>query len=175
MLDNWINIAQEVGAIDENGNEWISSSKMAREAIEIILGKENLKEAVRYYVAYKPGRELLRGVLWQLHPYSAMEECYKIFQESENIEEKRDAVELLRVVADERALKWIPEFLEHEDSGVQNWGIGIVDQLVFSRICHQDDVVEILDIAIAHPNKYVREKSEEIYSRLSIESKLHLD
>ena len=78
-LNNWVNIAKEVGAIDENDSEF-SSSQMACEAIEILLGKNNLKEAVRYYVACKPGKELLRGVLWQLHPYSAMEECYRIFK-----------------------------------------------------------------------------------------------
>ena len=103
-LDNWENIAIELGAIGENGDE-CSSSTMAREAIEIILGKDNLKEAVRYYVAHKPGKELLREVLWQLHPYSAMEECYRIFKESNDLDEKIDAVELLRVVADKRALK----------------------------------------------------------------------
>jgi len=78
-LNNWVNIAKEVGAIGENGHEF-SSNKMSCESIEILLGKDNLKEAVRYYVAHKPGKELLRGVLWQLHPYSAMEECYKIFK-----------------------------------------------------------------------------------------------
>ena len=170
-LNNWINIVKEVGAIDENGNE-CSSSKMAREAIELILGKDNLKEAVRYYVAHKPGSELLRGVLWQLHPYSAMEECYRIFKESEDLEEKRDAVELLRVVADERVLKWIPEFLEYKDSGIQNWGIGIVDQLIFSRICDEEDVTEILNNASKHPSQYVREKVEEIYSIFNSEQDL---
>ena len=53
-LDNWVNIAKELGAIGDNGQEY-SSNKMAWEAIEIILGKDNLKEAVRYYVAHNPG------------------------------------------------------------------------------------------------------------------------
>jgi hypothetical protein len=162
FLDNWSNIAKEVGAIDENGQEY-SSSQMARKAIEILLGKDNLKEAVRYYVAHKSGSELLRGVLWQLHPYSAMEECYRIFKESNDLDQKIDAVELLRVVADKRVLKWVPEFLEHENSGIQNWGIGIVDQLLFSHLCDEEDVAEILHQASNHPSKYVREKVEEIY------------
>ena len=159
-LDNWVNIAKEVEAIGENGYQF-SSSQKAREAIEILLGKDNLKEAVRYYVAHKPGSELLRSVLWQLHPYSAMEECYRIFKESSNLDEKIDAVELLRVVADKRVLKWVPEFLEHENSGIQNWGIGIIDQLLFSHLCDDEDVVEILQQASKHHSQYVREKAEE--------------
>lgn len=170
-LDNWVNIATEVGAIDENGHEF-SSSTMACEAIEIILGKDNLKEAVRYYVAHKPGKELLRGVLWQLHPYSAMEECYRIFKESNNLDDKIDAVELLRVVADKRVLKWVPEFLEHENSGIQNWGIGIIDQLLFSQLCDEEDVVQILDKAKNHSSQYVREKAEEIYLMFNTEEDL---
>lgn len=164
-LDNWVNIAKEVEAIGENGYQF-SSSQKAREAIEILLGKDNLKEAVRYYVAHKPGSELLRSVLWQLHPYSAMEECYRIFKESSNLDEKIDAVELLRVVADKRVLKWVPEFLEHENSGIQNWGIGIIDQLLFSHLCDDEDVIEILDKARNHSSQYVRDKAELMYLTL---------
>ncbi|MBV6622940.1 MAG: hypothetical protein KI793_08310 [Rivularia sp. (in: Bacteria)] len=164
-LNDWVNIAKEVGAIGENGDE-CSSSTMAREAIEILLGKDNLKEAVRYYVAHKPGSELLRSLLWQLYPYSAMEECYRIFNESSNLDEKIDAIELLRVVADKRVLKWVPDFLEHENTGIQNWGIGIVDQLLFSHLCDDEDVIEILDKARNHSSQYVREKAELIYLTL---------
>ena len=43
-LDNWVNIAKEVGAIGEDGYEF-SSSQMAREAIEILLGKRQFKRS----------------------------------------------------------------------------------------------------------------------------------
>ncbi|AFY58355.1 hypothetical protein Riv7116_5994 [Rivularia sp. PCC 7116] len=173
-LDNWVNIATEVGAIGENGDEF-SSSQMAREAIEIILGKDNLKEAVRYYVAHKPGKELLRGVLWQLHPYSAMEECYRIFKESSNLDEKIDAVELLRVVADKRVLKWVPEFLKHENPGIQNWGIGIVEQLLFSHLCDEEDVAEILQQASKHHSKYLRDKADDMHLIFNTEEELDFE
>ena len=91
-----------------------------------------------------------------------MEECYRIFKESNNLDEKIDAVELLRVVADKRVLKWVPEFLEHENPGIQNWGIGIIDQLLFSNLCDEEDVAEILDKAKNHSSKYVRDKVEEM-------------
>ena len=86
MLEKWVDIAKEVGAISDSGQEH-SSSDMASQAIEILLGKGLMRDAVHYYVAGKPGSELLRGVLWQLHPYSAMEECYAIFKNSKKLME----------------------------------------------------------------------------------------
>lgn len=165
-LDNWERIAKEVGGIDEYGQESSSSGK-AREAIEILLGKDFLKEAVRHYVSGNAGRELLRGVLWQLHPYSAMEECYRLFKTEDDVQTKRDAVELLRVIADRRVLKWVPEFLAHDDHFIQNWGIGIIDQLIYSELCDQDDVSSIIQSAKNHENEHVREKAEYILSMIA--------
>jgi len=162
-LENWKNIAESVGALSTNGEE-CSSSIMANKAIEIILGENNLREAVHYYIEGKPGSELLRGVLWQLHPWSAMDECYTIFKTNPDIQFKRYAIELLRVVADQRVLPWIPEFLKHEDSQVQQWGVGVIDQLFFSSLCDEEEIAETLDIALQHENQFVREKAEEIKS-----------
>lgn len=165
-LEGWKSIAKELGCLDDSGQE-SSSSEKAREAIEFLLGKDFMKEAVRYYIDGGAGSELLRGVLWQLHPYSAMQECYRIFRDENSIQTKRDAIELLRVVADSRALKWVSEFLTHEDESIQVWGIGIVDQLVFSEMCETDDVSSILEVAKSHSNKHVREKTEYILSMLA--------
>lgn len=164
-LDNWINIAREVGAVDETGRE-SSSSEKSREAIEILLGKDNIRKAVRYYISGAPGSELMRGVLWQLHPRSAMEECYEIFVGSRSLDEIRTAIELLRVVADKRVLKWLPEFLSFDDEMVQTWAIGIVDQLVFSGGCDREDVREVLELAQCHSNLAVRENAAAIDTRL---------
>lgn len=160
-LDNWPEIAKAVGSLDSSGQER-SSSNMALQAIEMLIGEDKLREAVHYYLSRRQGGELLRAVLWQLHPYSAMQECYDVFRNSQDPQEKRDAIELLRVVADARAIKWIPEFLQSDDEGIQNWAIGIVDQLIFSGLCHEEDVGHILKAGTEHANEYVREKTAEI-------------
>ena len=162
-LDNWETIAKQVGAIGDNGNE-SSSSHMALKAIEILLGEDELRKAVHYYIEGRPGSELLRGVLWQLHPWCAMEECYLIFKSHPDVLHKRFAVELLRVVADRRALEWVQEFLQYNDSEVQQWGIGVIDQLFFSELCYEEEITDILEIAIKHSNIFVREKAEDIQS-----------
>lgn len=164
-LGNWETMARSIGAVSEDGSE-SSSSRMALKAIESLLTEGFCRDAVHYYLSNKPGSELLRSVLWQIHPYSAMEECYKVFKDSESEQERIDAIELLRVVADERALQWIPEMLSCEIEGVQNWAIGIVDQLVYSELCFEEDVRALLDGLREHPNSYVREKVEYIESMI---------
>ena len=165
-LKDWKALARDLGCIDDDGQESSSSDK-AKQAIEILLGEDFLKSAVRYYMSKGAGSELLRGVLWQLHPYSAMEECYLIFNTTDDVQTKRDAIELLRVVADRRVLEWVPEFLSHDDNGVQNWGIGVIDQLVFSELCDEKEVAEIIDGALSHKNEYVQEKARDIKSALA--------
>ncbi len=158
-LDNWEQLARDLGAIGENGNE-SSSSTQALRAIELLLGEDALREAVHYYIQRRPGRELLRSVLWQLHPWSAMDECYRVFRDAPSLSCKESAVELLRVVADERALPWVKEFLAHEDPRIQTWGIGVVDQLFYSELCHAEDIQELLETALKHENPWVRERAE---------------
>ena len=164
-LDDWETIAKNLGTIDDLGQE-SSSSEKAKKAIQILLGEEFLRDAVKYYIECRPGSELLRGVLWQIQPTVSMEECYRIFKEDECIENKISAVELLRVVADKAALKWVPEFLACEYEGVQNWGIGVIDQLVYSELVSVEDISEILAQAMAHKSEYVREKAAYIQSML---------
>jgi len=163
-LDHWEEIAKSLGAISSSGE--IGSSHLANEALELILGKDNLQQAVHYYIQQKPGSELLRHLLWQIRPFSAMEECYKVFVTSNDVEDKITAVELLRVIADNRALPWVKEFLTSDIEGVQNWGIGIIDQLLFSRLCNHEDVSDILRDAVKHNNEYVRKQAKEILLNL---------
>ncbi len=170
-IEDWASIAKAIGGIDANGHE-SSSSEKAKEAIQALIGEEFLINAVRYYVEGKQGSELLRGVLWQLHPVCAMEECYRIFKTSEDIQTKRDAVELLRVVADRYALKWVSEFLNDDDHGVQVWGIGIVDQLILGELCEPEEVSELLNAADNHANETVRNESNNIRSMISNRDKV---
>lgn len=166
MLRDWEEIAKKVGSI-KNGEEF-ASSDMAREAIEILLGEQNLRDAVHYYIEKKPASELMRLVLWQIHPWSAMEECYIIFKSDSDIQCKRDAIELLRVVGDRRVLAWISEFLNFDDETIQGWTMGIIDQLLFSGLVFEEDVADILAFAINHPNSNVQEKAMEIKERIKM-------
>ena len=138
----------------------------ARRALELILGEEILRESVDYYVALRPARELVRSVLWLLRPWSAMIRCRELSQRPNEIETRRRAVELLRAVADGRALPWVSEFLDDEDAGIQAWGIGVLDQLLWSELVEPEEAEEVLERSARHENGAVRDRVEFIRSYL---------
>jgi hypothetical protein len=164
MAINWKSLAKDLGCFRQGGDERYESgsSDFAKQAIATLLGEENLLAAVDYYISGEPGSELARSVLWQLRPWCAMKYCYDIYKFSENIENRISAIELLRVIADRRVLIWIEEFLSDANEGIQFWGIGIVDQLLFSQLVEYEDVQNILEKARDHKNSQVVEKAYEI-------------
>ena len=127
---DWKAIAVQLGTLRAGGES--SGSEQARKAIELLLGEDNLRESVDYYISGGPGSELARSVLWLIRPWSAMKYCYDIYKSGRDIESRRMAVELLRVVADGRALGWVVEFLEDENEAIQSWGAGVLGQLICS-------------------------------------------
>jgi len=153
---DWTEIARTLGTLHENGES--GSSEDAREAIAMILGPTHLHAAVDHYVSHKKGYELVRHVLWLLRPWSAMERCYEIYQNEEDPDVRREAIELLRVVADRRALPWIKGFLEDPDEGVQSWAAGIVDQLLWSSLVDPEDCDELLHLMANHSNRLVLDR-----------------
>jgi len=64
-----------------------------------------------------------RSVLWLLRPWSAMLPCRELFSTAGDLQVRRSAVELLRVVADRRVVPWVPTFLADPDPGIQRWGM----------------------------------------------------
>ena len=161
---DWESLAKKLGSLKDFGET--SSSEMARQAIELLLGEDAMRKAVDHYVSFQPGFELARAVLWHIHPWSAMQRCYEIYRDSKDLEHRRTAVELLRVVADRRALPWVQEFLQDPDPGIQQWGIGLVDQLSWSSLINLDQARSILDSARQHENPHVRERISFIESYL---------
>lgn len=133
----------------------------------MILGDEAIREAVEYYISGESGSELARSVLWHIHPRAGMDYCYQIFKEETDLDRRRSAVELLRVVADESALKWVPEFLNDPDEDIQVWGAGVVDQLLWSGLIDEQNSRDLLDAMENHKNAQVRERFEFISDFLS--------
>lgn len=164
-LIDWVAVAETLGTIQQNGE--IGSSRLASEALELILGEEAIRATVDHYISLQKGFELARSVLWLLKPWAAMQRCFELYNESSEIEVRRSAVELLRVVADSRVLPWIEEFLSDPDEGVQNWGAGIVDQLLFSHLVKPEACKELLEEMKTHENQEVRRMHAYILDFLS--------
>jgi len=162
---DWAKLAVELG-LEAPFGEYCCGREDAERALELIIGQDTLRAAVNYYVQANTGQdahtgsELARSVLWQLRPWSAMCRCYEIFKSSGSVETRRTAVELLRVVADRRTLPWISEFLQDNDAVIQSWGIGVLDQLLFSELVEPEEAEDILRTAEQHNNESVRERTE---------------
>jgi len=160
----WDALAEQLGAVEDtaHGRTEHGSDGLARVAIEKILGEDEFRAAVDHYVAGRRGSELARSVLRLLRPGSAMQRCREISTQSTDPDGRRAAVELLRVVADRRALPWVSDYLDDSDEVVQQWGIRIVDQLLFSDLIEPEDAEPLLRRAEDHPNAEVRAQAQEI-------------
>lgn len=152
---DWEQIAKSIGIENRQG----AGSDDAKKALEQIIGINALRSAVDYYVTCQPYSELVRHVLWFLHPESAMNRCYEIYKTSDNIEHRRSAVELLRVVSDYRGVKWVREFLDDPDRDIQNWGVGMLRQLLLGGGLdpEHESVPELLAYCKTHKNDHVRD------------------
>jgi hypothetical protein len=162
---DWHALAQKLGTLREGGES--GGTDLGRQALEVIVGVEALRSAVDYYIAGSPGSELARSVLSLLKPSSAMERCLEIARGEADAESRRSAVELLRMVADERGIGWAAEFLRDEDEGVQVWGAGIVDQLLWSGLADPDDCGQLLEAMERHPNAGVQRQAAFVRSFLA--------
>jgi hypothetical protein len=161
---DWEALAREMGLLLGTGadRKEAAGRNDARAALDQIIGHGAIRDAVDRYVADQPGSELARAVLRLFRSAVAMERCHEIFRESSDVNRRRSAVELLRMVADGRALEWVPEFLSDPDEGIQNWAIGVVDQLMFADLVGLDECQSVLALAAKHPSAYVRDMARSI-------------
>jgi hypothetical protein len=167
---DWQKMAAELGLLMPDGEK--GGSDDARRALELIIGEDALRATVDHYIAYHPGYELARCVLWQLRPWSAMSYCYEIFKGSQKVATRRAAIELLRVVADRRALPWITEFFDDSDPDIQAWGIGVLDQLLYSELIWPDEAESLIKTAELHQSARVRDGAERIRHYLRCRAEL---
>jgi HEAT repeat protein len=155
---DWTALAARLGVLRDERET--SGVEHARLALETIVGADVLRSAVDHYVSSAPGAELARSVLSLLHPWSAMQRCHELFLGGADIEVRRAAIELLRVVADDRALPWIAEYLADPDPKIQFWGAGILDQMIYSGLVELEQCEAVLELMKAHPHERIREQYE---------------
>src|SRR5262249_7708225 len=126
-----------------------------------------LRTAVDHYVAGLPGSELARSVLSLLRPWAAARRCLGIYDGSTHAERRRSPVGLLRGGADAPILGRGADFLADADDGVQVWGAGVVDQLLWNDLASAAECAALLEAMQRHPNERVREQTEFIHSYLA--------
>ena len=166
---DWPGLATQLGSIGAESDGTRTErggASVARAALELLLTRREVVGAVDHYVSLMPGFELARSVLWLLRPWSAMLRCRELFSTPGDLQVRRSTVELLRVVADRRVVPWVPTFLADPDLGIQSWGIGVLDQLVFSGLADAEEVRPLIELALTHENESDRRVARDIEERL---------
>lgn len=162
---DWQALATELSSIRsraDGGRTEFGGRALALAAVERLVGAERLASAVDHYVSGRAGFELARAVLMLLHPWPSMLRCREIFDSSLDLNARRSAVELLRVIADARVLPWVDDFLADGDPQIQTWGILIVDQLLMARLVDRESCEPFLARARLHSNEQVRDAAARI-------------
>jgi hypothetical protein len=149
MKIDWGELETEIGV----GN--LQSTQFSLDAIEKILGEDFFIQAVECCINLDEGWGLAEGVLRILRPLG-MKHCYKIYKTSQDLEERRSAVWLLKYTSDRKVLEYIPEFLADPKAHIQRTVIEILDQMLFWRDINYENIVPILEVVANHPNEEVR-------------------
>jgi len=141
---------------------------LGRRALPAILGDQEIESSIEWYLALRPGFELVRSVLNVLESECAMGIGYRIATADPHSVRRRAAVELLRGFATAPALPWVQTFLESQDTDVQNWGVSLLDQLLFRRAVEPEQAESYISQAERHPNPLVRAAAETIRKDIAI-------
>lgn len=154
MNIDWQSLAEKLQSGNRGGTE------LARRALIEIIGEEAISASVDHYIDLRDGSELARSVLWLLRPEAARRRCLEIYQNDSDLERRQMAIELLRVLATRDTLPWVSTFLTDPDPTIQNWGAGVVDQLLWSELVVPAECAALLHTMKTHPSASVRERYE---------------
>ena len=93
-----------------------------------------------------------------IHSTKATTYAYRVYKTS-NSERAAQAVWLIKQLANPISLDWVEEFLD--DKNVINWGVGVLDQLLWcEQIKYDNRVKSLLELADKNSNGELRENTD---------------
>lgn len=160
MNTDWKQVGIEIGLITNNSES--GSTEYAKLAFENILGEKWIKEAVEKAMTNDQGSELAMNCLRHISSRLAADYAYSIYQSDLNLERKKRAVWLIKHLAVSNSFDWIEEFIN--DNNVIGWGIGVLDQLLWTEEIHYEDekvrIEYLFNLAISNSDGELEEKVE---------------
>lgn len=168
MRIDWKRVANEIGGIDDSGNEKITGTQGGRRALEILLGEQNLREAVDYWNSQKLGCFTAEMVLSIVESQVAMERCYEIYKTQHGSKNACSAVFLLGSFAGTAALPWVREFLEDQEQVIRLNGVRVLRRILDGPLGDEDSALakELLKKGEADPDTEVRERTSQLRTHL---------
>ena len=157
MTTDWTQLARQIGSLRDDGSE-SGGDSFAQQAFDEIFGDEWIESTVEHIISFKRGRELAMNCLRYLHSTKATKYAYHIYKTSEG-ERADQAVWLIKHLANPIAFDWIEEFLN--DKNVIHWGIGVLDQLLWTeQIPYDDKAKSLLELAKTNSNGQLIEQTD---------------
>ncbi|SRR6266542_2764096 len=162
MAIDWKAIAKQVG--DSKGDCY--STPTGRRALEIIVGEENVRDAVDYRISQQPGCFTAESVLSIMRPKLAMDRCYEIYKAEADSENAVRAVFLLTSFADDAALPWVREFLDDRNQGIRWNGLMVLRTILDGPLGDAAiaSAMQLLDKAEQDSDPEMRERTKQIRS-----------
>lgn len=149
MITDWTKLATTLGMLPDEFTEY-GGDKYAAKAFDEILGEEWIESTVEHIVSFKRGGELAMNCLCKLASDKAVNYTYHIYKTSAGERADR-AVWLIKQLANPISLNWIEEFLK--DINVIHWGVGVLDQLLWTEQIQYDEKVKyLLELADKNSN-----------------------
>ena len=144
MVTDWIVLVERVGSLKDDGSQ-SGGETITKKAFDEILGDEWIEDAVETAISLKRGSELAMSCLRFISSTKATQYAYKIYESSEG-ERARQAVWLIKHIANPISYNWIKQFLN--DGNVIDWGLGVLDQLLWTeQVPYNENVKSLLDLA----------------------------
>ena len=131
MAIDWRSIAAQVGALDADGTEKGCGTATGRRALETLLGEDNLRDAIDYFISLEPGAFTAEMVLQIIKSEVAMNRCLEIYKSEPGTYRACSAVFLLGCMADTKALPWVREFLNDTNEAVRLNGLRVLQNILY--------------------------------------------
>lgn len=164
MAINWKELAKQVGDLNPDGGVKGSGTESGRRALEILIGEEDLRDAVDHFISLEPGAFTAEMVLNIIQSEIAMNRCYEIYKTEPDTYRACSAVFLLGSMADYRALSWVREFLEDSSELVRLNGLRVLQSILYCPLGDADIATakELIDRAETDSEPTVRERATQI-------------
>jgi hypothetical protein len=178
MAIDWGAIANQIGGIEPDGRERIVGTDGGRRALELLLGEQNIREAVDHWADQKLGEFTAEQVLIIIRSTVAMERCYEIYKREPASDRACAAVFLLSKMADSRVLPWVREFLEDSNEGIRWNGLMALRMILVGPLGDEGIATakELLTKAESDSYERLQEMAKEIRHHLASDPSLsHLE
>jgi hypothetical protein len=161
---DWKALAEQIGGLQPDGSDRTVGTQGGRRALEILIGEENLREAVDCFISLRPGAFTAEMVLKIIESEIAMNRCFEIYRTEPGTDRACSAVFLLGSMANDKALPWVREFLEDSNQAVRLNGLRVLQCILYGPLNDEEmaKARELLAKAEMDSDAFVRERAQSV-------------